>query len=379
MSLPGIAYVRGASGGPHFVVLERLGRRKVSVFDPAVGEVRELSRADFESGFLNVVLQAKPLPAFANLAEASTPWSLFRRLLVAERHLVGAAMAAGALAGILSFSASIYLRVIADYVLPYDNMALLRLATAAMAMVFVLRLSLQCGQSSLLNRAAHNWRAPPFSAVAPAGRITAIYGRTDLSLLCMRTLRSTRHIRAGEVMLNDVDIRMYRAAELDEAIGWAPLDARLFSGTVWNNVTGGRDCPDTDRIIGICRRLGILGAVQSLPQGWSTSVGGGGIIFQPNERRLLTIARALGISDRLVCLENPTLNLNRHERASLLAAIRAWLADGGTAIVATDDRELAEACDACVAVADAARRPEEAATDRRHAPCDSPAPCAGKI
>ena len=100
----------------------------------------------------------------------------------------------------------------------------------------------------------------------------------------------------GRVLIDGVDVRMMPVKRLREAIGFVTQEAVIFSDTVRNNVTFGREGISTVEFENALSAAHIKDEVQAFENGMDTLLGERGITLSGGQRQRLTIARAL-ISD----------------------------------------------------------------------------------
>lgn len=160
---PHIAYVRNSSGAPHYVVVRQVRKGQVVVLDPEGGVERKLTGPEHAARSLGVVILIRPRPTPPADSRPGSPWHLIWEAITAERTNYGLAVCCGGFASLLAFSLIIYLRVIVDYVIPFGNLPLLRLATLAMAAILILRFSVTLVQARLISIITHNLDVSLFS------------------------------------------------------------------------------------------------------------------------------------------------------------------------------------------------------------------------
>lgn len=150
-----------------------------------------------------------------------------------------------------------------------------------------------------------------FSLELEAGKVTALVGHTGagkstVANLAMRSYDPT----AGQVMINGVDIRRFRLADLHNHIGHVAQDPFLFEGTVRDNLLLARgDAHESDlwnALEGACARE----FVEQLPDGLDTNIGEKGIRLSQGEKQRLTIARVLLKNPPFIILDEATASVD---------------------------------------------------------------------
>lgn len=128
-------------------------------------------------------------------------------------------------------------------------------------------------------------------------------------------------VTSGAVCVAGADVRDYPQTALRKAIGIVPQHARLFSGTIAQNLRWGD--PDADDAA-LLRALETAQAqfVAQLPQGLDTPVSQGGVNFSGGQKQRLSIARALAGSPSLLLLDDAASALDYRTDAQLRKALR---------------------------------------------------------
>lgn len=127
---------------------------------------------------------------------------------------------------------------------------------------------------------------------------------------------------AGTVWIDGVDVRCYDREHLREQFGIVPQKARLFQGTIRDNLLWGNpDAPDEE----LWEALEIAQAreiVKDKPGELDAEVSQGGTNFSGGQRQRLTIARALVRKPRILILDDSASALDYATDARLRVAIR---------------------------------------------------------
>jgi ATP-binding cassette subfamily B protein len=128
----------------------------------------------------------------------------------------------------------------------------------------------------------------------PAGRTLAVVGTTGAGKSTLaRLLFRFYDVSGGRILIDGQDIRSVTQASLRAAIGIVPQDTVLFNDTIYYNIAYGR--PDATRaeIIAAAKAAHIHDFIESLPQGYDTSVGERGLKLSGGEKQRVAIARTL--------------------------------------------------------------------------------------
>ncbi|MEG3079378.1 ABC transporter transmembrane domain-containing protein [Halomonas sp. 5021] len=167
----------------------------------------------------------------------------------------------------------------------------------------------------------------------------------------------------GQVTLDGYDIRTLDLVALRRVMGLVAQAPLLFSGTVAENLRYGDAEASNERLRMAAQDASALDFIDALPQGFDTPLGPGGVQLSGGQRQRLAIARALlkdpavllldeatsaldAESERLVQQALDRLMVGRtsiviaHRLATVIAADRLLVFDGGRLVAAGTHREL---------------------------------------
>jgi ATP-binding cassette, subfamily B, multidrug efflux pump len=175
------------------------------------------------------------------------------------------------------------------------------------------------------------WVLQDISFELGAGRSLAIAGPTGsgkstLVDLLARTYDPDR----GRILIDGIDIRRLRLADLRRAVGFVPQETFLFSDTLRENVLLG--APDDGRLERVAEVSQLSEAVGALPAGYDTVLGERGVNLSGGQKQRAAIARALAQDPPIFVLDDALSAVDAHTEARILAGLRGALA-GRTNIV----------------------------------------------
>jgi ATP-binding cassette subfamily B protein len=159
----------------------------------------------------------------------------------------------------------------------------------------------------------------------PAGTSVALVGSTGSGKSSVAALLARLYdVDGGAVLLDGVDVRELRLADLRRAVSIVFEDTFLFTDTIRENIAYGRPGADEQEVIHAARLAGAHEFVSRLPEGYETILGERGFTLSGGQRQRLAIARAiLGDPDVLV-LDDATSAVDatkEHEIRSALATV----------------------------------------------------------
>jgi subfamily B ATP-binding cassette protein MsbA len=170
--------------------------------------------------------------------------------------------------------------------------------------------------------------------VAP-GEVVALVGpsgggKTTLVSLLPRFWDVDR----GRVLLDGIDVRSLRLADLREAVGVVPQEPALFSGTVRENIAYARPGASAAEVESAARAAHAHEFIERLPQGYDTVVGERGVKLSGGQRQRVAIARAILKDPAVLVLDEATSNLDAESERLIEDALEKLLVGRTTLIIA---------------------------------------------
>lgn len=139
---------------------------------------------------------------------------------------------------------------------------------------------------------------------------------------------------AGKVRLDGADIQAWNKKELGPHIGYLPQGVALFEGTLAENIARFGEL-DMSKVEAAARAVGLHELISTLPQGYETLVGPGGVRLSGGQRQRVGLARAFYGDPVYVVLDEPNSSLDEEGDAALSQAIKQASARGATVVVIT--------------------------------------------
>lgn len=189
------------------------------------------------------------------------------------------------------------------------------------------------------------------SLTAPAHRTTALVGPSGAGkTTLLHSLPRLLDPSGGSVALDGRDIGDATLASLRGRMAIVTQDARLFGGTLAENVAYARPDATRDEIEAAGRVARVDEIVARLPMGWDTHLDETGKGLSGGERQRISIARAVLRDPEILLLDEPTSALDP-ENERLVRQALTELCRGRTTLVVAHRRETVEAADHVVVFA----------------------------
>ncbi len=171
-----------------------------------------------------------------------------------------------------------------------------------------------------------SFHVKPGESVALVGATGA--GKTSIINLMTRFY----DIQEGEILVDGIDIRTVRKAELRKHIATVLQDVFVFSGDIKNNITLGDESITMDRVREVCAAVGADKFIERLPQGYHEQVKERGATLSVGQKQLLSFARALAVDPKILILDEATSSVDTETEILIQQAIQRMLR-GRTSIV----------------------------------------------
>ena len=186
---------------------------------------------------------------------------------------------------------------------------------------------------------------PAFNLTLSGGKIVAVLGAsgTGKSSL-LHTLAGAWQPHAGSVRLGGRDIHNWASHDRGKYVGYLPQDVELVPGTISENICRFTDVSD-EEIIETAKRVGVHDLLLHLPDGYDTVVGMGGHRLSKGQSQAVGLSRAFFGLPVLLCLDEPSANIDQVLFSGLARRVAAAGQDGAMVFIATHDRRIVELSD----------------------------------
>jgi len=137
----------------------------------------------------------------------------------------------------------------------------------------------------------------------------------------------------GAVLIDGVNVRDVRLADLRRQVAWVPQDALLIDDTIHENIRYGRPQATAAEVRDAAARAHVLEFAERLPQGMNTRVGERGRDLSGGQRQRIAVARAILRDPRLLILDEPTAAIDAESEQLIHASLQDFVRGRTTLLV----------------------------------------------
>lgn len=144
-----------------------------------------------------------------------------------------------------------------------------------------------------------------FTLEIKAGEKVAIIGKTGSGKSTVAQLLLRMYdLQQGKILLDGLPIKDLSIEELRSQVGYVPQDVFLFSDSVRNNISFGKENADIEEIKRAAKNAAIHREIESFPKKYETLVGERGVTLSGGQKQRISIARTLINDHRIVIFDD---------------------------------------------------------------------------
>lgn len=172
-----------------------------------------------------------------------------------------------------------------------------------------------------------------FSLQIPAGKTVALVGQSGSGKSTVLALLERFYDPlAGEVLIDDVNIKGLQLKWLRRQIGLVSQEPALFATSIKENILYGKDGASEEEIVEAAKSANAFNFITQLPRGFDTQVGERGVQMSGGQKQRIAIARALLKNPPVMLLDEATSALDAESEKVVQAALER-AAEGRTTVV----------------------------------------------
>src|SRR6266550_1559730 len=170
-------------------------------------------------------------------------------------------------------------------------------------------------------------------------------GKTTLISLLTRFYDPTE----GQILLDDVDLRAYKLADLRRQFAVVLQEPVLFSLSIADNIAYAAPGASRDQIVAAAQAANAHEFIERLPQGYGTEVGERGVKLSGGQRQRIALARAFLKDSPVLILDEPTSSVDAKTESAIVEALER-LKQGRTVIVISHRPSTLAGCSALLTI-----------------------------
>lgn len=178
-----------------------------------------------------------------------------------------------------------------------------------------------------------DWVLKDVSFHIEPGQTVALVGHTGAGKTSIINLLSRFYdIQKGQILIDGIDIRDVRQADLRRHIGVVLQDVFLFTGDIKGNIRLNEEGIPEQKIKEVASYVNANHFIEKLPKKYDEPVMERGATLSAGQRQLLAFARALAFDPEILVLDEATANIDTETEALIQDALEK-LSRGRTTIV----------------------------------------------
>jgi len=169
----------------------------------------------------------------------------------------------------------------------------------------------------------------------PAKKLVALVGPSGAGKSTFLDLLARFHDpAAGRIMLDRVDLKKIRLADLRALFGIVPQEVILFNETVRYNIAYGLENVPLSAVAEAARLANAATFIERMPKGYETPVGDRGLLLSGGERQRIALARVILRNPQILILDEATSSLDSESERLVQEALAQILAGRTTFVIA---------------------------------------------
>ena len=123
---------------------------------------------------------------------------------------------------------------------------------------------------------------------------------------------------SGQILYDDIDIQQIAPDYVREQLAYLPQQARLFSGSLRDNLTLGLPSIDDSTILAACKKTGLDHAIKSHPRGLLLPITEGGRGLSGGQRQQTALTKLILTQPKVLLLDEPTESIDTSNEQNIM-------------------------------------------------------------
>ena len=167
------------------------------------------------------------------------------------------------------------------------------------------------------------------------GKMVALVGSSGAGKSTLADMVPRFHdVTAGEVLIDGVNIKDYRLADLRKLMGIVNQEPILFNDTIFNNIALGTGNATQQQVEEAAKVANAHNFIVNKPDGYQTVAGDRGTRLSGGERQRVTIARAVLKNPPILILDEATSSLDTESERLVQDAINTLMQNRTSIVIA---------------------------------------------
>ena len=174
-----------------------------------------------------------------------------------------------------------------------------------------------------------------FSLEVKKGKLIAIVGESGSGKSTLMDLLPRFYdVNEGSILIDEVDIRDYKIADLRGLIGIVSQESILFNISVLENIAFGDPNPDRNRVIEAAKIANAHGFISDMDEAYDSIVGERGNKLSGGQKQRLSIARAVYKNPKILILDEATSALDTESEMLVQEALEKLMQNRTSFVIA---------------------------------------------
>ncbi|TNE70342.1 ABC transporter ATP-binding protein [bacterium] len=167
------------------------------------------------------------------------------------------------------------------------------------------------------------------------GKMMAIVGATGAGKTTIINLMTRFYDnQSGTILLDGIPIKDLSINNLRSQIALVLQDNALFSGSILNNITLGREDISLEKVIEASKLVGAHEFISKLPNAYHHEIHERGASLSMGQRQLICFIRALVFDPKIIILDEATSNIDSETEALVTNALQVLMKDRTSIVIA---------------------------------------------